>query len=35
VARACGVADWEALLTDYAAARTLIAEEWRRVARLV
>jgi glutamate-ammonia-ligase adenylyltransferase len=35
VARACGATDWDALLDAYAAARALIAEEWRRVAGLV
>jgi glutamate-ammonia-ligase adenylyltransferase len=35
VARACGAADWNALLDLYGQARTLIAGEWRRVARLV
>ena len=34
VARACGAQDWLALCATYAAARALIAEEWRRVAGL-
>lgn len=32
VARACGVADWAALMAAYAEARALVAGEWRRVA---
>jgi glutamate-ammonia-ligase adenylyltransferase len=34
VARACGCADWPALLAAYAQARALIGGEWRRVAGL-
>jgi glutamate-ammonia-ligase adenylyltransferase len=32
VARACGFADWDALLAAYAEARQTIGDEWRRVA---
>ena len=35
VARACGQADWSALLLSYDAARQLIGGEWRRIAGLV
>ena len=34
VARACGQADWAALLAAYAEARHIVAGEWRRVAGL-
>ncbi len=34
VARICGTADWPALLADYAAARAIVAGEWRRLAGL-
>jgi glutamate-ammonia-ligase adenylyltransferase len=34
VARACGLADWAALVAAYADARALIGGEWRRVAGL-
>jgi glutamate-ammonia-ligase adenylyltransferase len=32
VARACGLADWNALLAAHAAARQSVAELWRNVA---
>ncbi|MDB5689516.1 MAG: glutamate-ammonia-ligase adenylyltransferase, partial [Sphingomonas bacterium] len=35
VAQACGAPDWDALLTAYADARRIVAQEWRRIGTLV